>query len=154
MPHQHVYSPALNPPFKPSLNPARPSMALMPLTTTGYRLLPLPQHSPGPYKRRAPPPEHPTPFPLALELSLTFLCSHTELKLPPLFAIVAPPLHRRLCSIEHPSSTASSCLSSSSHAGEHQRSLAPLRHTPMKRRRTRCPCCLLVHHELGRAADP
>jgi hypothetical protein len=82
---------AFTPPFKPPLNPAPPSMVLTPLTAAGYRPLSPPRRSPGPYKRRAPPPEHPTPFPLTLELSLAFLHSHAEVEPPSLFAVIAPP---------------------------------------------------------------
>jgi hypothetical protein len=135
--------PCLESPFKPPLNPTLPSMVLTPLTSIGYRPLPPPRCSPSPYKRQAPPLEHPAPFPLTLKLSLAFLCSRIELEPPPLFTIVPPPLRYLLCSSEHPSAPpCPACLPQPLSVSIGEVPLHPLS-TP-----------LLVHCGPGRVAGP
>jgi hypothetical protein len=84
-----------------------------------------PRHSPTPYKRRAPPPATPAPFPLALMLSLTLFRSRVMVESPPIF-IVAALLHRhRACSDELPIGVVSSPPFSLAIVGEIRSLVAP-----------------------------
>jgi hypothetical protein len=83
--------------------------------------------------------------PLSPSLSLTLLRSRIELKLPPLSAVIASPVCRRLFSSEHPSRTASSPSSPSTTVGELQRGLALMRRALVGHRRAILSAPLMVH---------
>jgi hypothetical protein len=107
-------------------------MALKPLTPTVTTPTTPPQCSLCPYKRAKSTPGPHRPFPPLSRAPSFLLCPRAELKPPPFFASVAPPLHRRSCSDERPSATASSGSSSSTATGEHQRVLALTRCVPAR----------------------
>jgi hypothetical protein len=83
---------------------------------TGYRPLPPPRPSPGPYKRRAPPPSLPTPLPL---LSQALSCSPL-LSRRAWVTAVALPHHHYSCSGVPTSISASSSLSSPANVGKNR----------------------------------